>query len=184
MNDSSKNHFDPERFRWMAAPRVTGAQALILIIVGFILIILPGTVLTTLIRIIGAAAVLSGVWLAYSWYRDRDAGDKSMLAFGAIAVLIGLFLITSPRTFVNIFPIAAGIVILINGLFHLAEALELRRSGSSRWLAAAVLSVITVVLGLLLLLNPFGAVSTLVRVLGIVMVYNGLTGLFISSQLR
>lgn len=183
-SNDRKNFLNIDRLQWISDTRVAGPRALILLIVGIILILIPGTILTTLIRIIGAAAALFGVYLGLSWYRAREGENASMAAAGAVLLLIGIFLFTSPHTFVSIFPIAAGIVILINGAVHLAEALNLRKTGSDKWLAAAILSGITLVLGIVMLANPFSVMTTLVRVLGFVLIYNGVTGLFISKQMH
>ena len=60
----------------------------------------------------------------------------------------------------------------------------LRRYGYPRWVAALVLAIAIMVLGVVLVLNPFGALVMTVRVLGAVILVDGLTGLWVSLILK
>ena len=183
-SNDRKDFFNIDRLQWITDPKVSGSRALILIVVGIILILFPYAFIQTLIRIIGAGALLFGLFLGVSWYKARSPENGSMLAVGVIALLIGLYLVTSPGTVANFFPIAAGVVILLNGAAHLGGALDLRKSGSAKWVAAAIMSGITILVGLYLLSHPAMVVKTVIRVVGIALVYNGLTGYFIAKQMN
>ena len=60
----------------------------------------------------------------------------------------------------------------------------LRRYRYPRWVAALVLAIAIMVLGVVLVLNPFGALVMTVRVLGAVILVDGLTGLWVSLILK
>ncbi len=183
-NKTLKSLFNLDSLRWITQIRVTGPHALILIVVGIILVLVPGTVLTTLIRIIGAAAVLSGLYLGYSWNKNRETESRSMLVAAAIALFAGLVMLLFPNLLVSIFPFAASLVVLANGLIHLFEGLELRKNNSPRWLPAVILSGITILVGLYMFFHTVAVGYFLVKLLGIVMIYNGLCGLFITKQMN
>ncbi|HAM68766.1 MAG TPA: hypothetical protein DCP68_04040, partial [Ruminococcus sp.] len=48
--------------------------------------------------------------------------------------------------------------------------------------AVLVMPVVTIILGAVLLFNPFSAAATLVRVIGCILIYNAVTGIFIDSR--
>ena len=45
-----------------------------------------------------------------------------------------------------------------------------------------VFSVITIGCGALICLNPFSAVTTLVRIVGVILIYNGITGFWMEAK--
>ena len=84
----------------------------------------------------------------------------------------------------SIVPVAVGIVVAVNGVINLAQALDLKREGYDRWPGSLALAVLTIVLGLLVVFNPFSTMEMLVMALGIVILYNGVSNLWIESRYR
>ena len=60
--------------------------------------------------------------------------------------------------------------------------MTLRKNDSSRWTAALLLAVITLVLGVILVICPFQAFTTVVRLLGAFLLYDGISDLWITGQ--
>ena len=56
------------------------------------------------------------------------------------------------------------------------------RSYSRSWVLACVFSVVTVLLGVMLLCDPFEAAKTVARVLGIILIYVGVTGVVAAAK--
>ena len=106
------------------------------------------------------------------------------LILGVVLVGIGLFSFLNPGGIFAILPIIFGILVLVEGISKLQRALMLRRYGYPRWVAALVLAIAIMVLGVVLVLNPFGALVMTVRVLGAVILVDGLTGLWVSLILK
>ena len=150
--------------------------AVIMIAVGLWLFIHPGNALAAAIRIFGAAILLLGaVGLVSQLVRKegRSAGD---IAVAAVEIVAGIFILAAPGFIVSIFPFIAGVIIALFGLADFITALKTKKKVS------AVLPVITVVLGIVILAHPFETISGLVRIIGIVLVYRGVTGTFIHAK--
>ena len=49
-------------------------------------------------------------------------------------------------------------------------------------MAAVILGLVTVILGLLLVLNPFKAFTTVLRVIGLVLIYDGISDIWITAE--
>ena len=73
-------------------------------------------------------------------------------------------------------------LICFHGISNLGGALTLRKNQSARWGAAAILGAVTLALGLLLVLAPFQAFTTVVRIIGAVLIYDGVSDIWISTQ--
>ena len=68
------------------------------------------------------------------------------------------------------------------GLGDLGDANTLRKADSPRWTAALLLALVTLVLGIILVVCPFQAFTTVVRLLGAFLLYDGISDLWITGQ--
>lgn len=158
--------------------------SLITLLLGCVLLLMPGAALTTVVRIIGVFLLLAAAAKLIGAFRDRRSVIASRFLFGngLLSGLAGLFLLLKPAAAVSVFPMIAGIIVLLSGLINLSNALECRRMYVNESAAVLIMPIITIVLGAVLLFNPFSAAATLVRVIGCILIYNGITGIFIDSR--
>ena len=140
--------------------------SILMIVIGLLLVIWPGHVMTTALTILGVALLVGGALLIYSWYRGRMKNDSVItLAEGIVFV-------------------AVGALIALNGIFNLAQAFDQRRENYSRWTAALAMGILTIVLGLLIMFNPFSTMEMLVVAIGAIIIYNGVSNLLIELGYR
>lgn len=158
--------------------------SLVTLILGVILLLMPGTALTTVVQIIGAFLLLAAIIKVIGACRDRrsELASRFLLGSGLVSGIAGIFLLMKPAAVVSIFPVIAGLIVLLSGLINLSNALECRRTYVNVSPAVLVMPVVTIILGAVLLFNPFSAAETLVRVIGCILIYNGITGIFIDSR--
>jgi len=150
-------------------------EMLVLIVAGIVLICNPGGSLTTAVTIIGIALAVYGVVAIIRYLADKEKSGPDLVA-GIIAVVAGIFVLCAPKVVVSIFPVIIGILVAVAGLKGIASAFAARKR-SGGWLLSCVLSLITLIIGIVILLNPFGTVETVVVVLGVVLIYIGITGI-------
>ncbi len=160
------------------------ALSVILTVLGIVLLLDPGMMLRSIVRLGGAALLIGGCSAIVSWTRRRNEAGVSYLdaGGGVIAVLGGLFLLFSPESLINLFPTIAGLLIILSGVYNVLQALDSKRAGFDRWHMSVLLAVITIVLGAIILANPFGTMELLVQILGGVLIYNGLSSLWIVTR--
>ena len=154
--------------------------AIIGIAAGLLLLVFPQEAINVITYGIGIVSLVYGVVRIVD-YSPFFAGE---LILGVVLVGIGLFSFLNPGGIFAILPIIFGILVLVEGISKLQRALMLRRYGYPRWVAALVLAIAIMVLGVVLVLNPFGALVITVRVLGAVILVDGLTGLWVSLILK
>ena len=99
-------------------------------------------------------------------------GDK--MATGLLLIIFGLMIGLAQETIASLLPVIFGFVRFIGGIFKTQGAFDLRRMGDMRWFVALIGALISVVFGLIILLNPFGTLMTLMRVMGAFMVIESL----------
>ena len=159
--------------------------SILMIVLGLLLALWPGHVMTTALTLLGIALVVGGGLLIYSWYRGRNQNSSVItLTEGILLAIAGLVVLFAPRFLISIVPFAVGAMIALNGIFNLAQAFDQRRERYSRWTASLAMAVLTVVLGLLILFNPFSTMEMLVVAIGVIIIYNGVSNLLIELGYR
>ena len=74
---------------------------------------------------------------------------------------------------VRILPIVFGLFVIFDSLGRIQNALDLRRCEYPSWKGFLLLPVLSVVLGVVMILNPFGTMETLVMAIGIILIIEG-----------
>ena len=86
---------------------------------------------------------------------------------------LGGFLILRSDIVVRILPVVFGLFVLFDSLGRIQNALELRRCGYPSWKWFILLALLSVVLGGIMIFDPFGAMETLVMGIGIILLIEG-----------
>lgn len=155
------------------------------VLLGLVLLIWPATVMDVLCYLTGGILLLYGVISIVGFCREemRTAGSFLTLLLGIVAAAVGAVLLFQPVLFQSILTVILGLYILIDGLLNLKRAMELRRMEHMGWTLYLILSLITVVLGLLVVFRPMLAGTALVRLIGISLLYSGVADLWTLFQL-
>ena len=101
------------------------------------------------------------------------------LAFGALSAVMGLFVASHCETVISIIHFLIGIVILLDGFIKIQTALEAKRFGLERWSVIALMAAISCLLGLMLVINPFGGAETIMRFFGFCMLAESILNIFV-----
>lgn len=153
-------------------------MSVIYIILGFLLLIWPGRFLTWGCYALGVVVLLYGMSriIAYMANKDLVSYLNVDLVVGIIVAAIGLFLLLRPGVFISILPIVFGLFIIFNGIVKLQNAFDLKRLNYEKWWSIFIMSGISVLLGLFIIWNPFKAAAMTARIIGIVLIVEGISG--------
>ena len=154
---------------------------LVMAAVGIVLIIKPGEALTGIIRFLGVALLLIGLFGIISFIASPSKGIIAgfFLVLSVLAALAALIPLFKPSLIVAIFPFVIGITLAINGIADSIEAVSLR-SITGVWIIPLVLSLLAIVGGCVIAFYPFATMDLLVRIVGAILVYNAVVGLFMA----
>lgn len=144
---------------------------LIMLAVGVLFLIYPGGTLKIAVRILGAGLLLLGaVGIALPLIRKEELVVSAAVA-AVVELIVGVVVLASPGFVISLFPAIMGILIALYGLADLIDALNRKRAGAGNWKAAIVLAAVAIVLGVVVLVNPFKTMSVLVRIAGVILIY-------------
>lgn len=152
-------------------------KAVVLILAGVIFLVNPGGSLLSVVKIFGAALLAYGIFTAVSQLLARDEKQPGALTAGLIAVAVGIVVFIAPAFVVSLFPVVAGVIVIIGGAKRFWDALAAKNAGDRDWPLGLALSLVCVALGVLVVVNPFGTALGFVKLIGIAGIYYGATAL-------
>ena len=150
-------------------------MSLLYVGLGIFLVMKPGTALNIVCYALGGVVLAcAAVQLIRYFVVERGVFQSQLtLISGLICLALGVFLLLRSDIVVSILPIVFGLFVIFDAIGRVQNALDLRRCGYDSWKGFLLLPVLSVVLGVVLILNPFGAMETLVMAIGIILIVEG-----------
>lgn len=160
-------------------------SAALCILLGIVLVVWPGLSMQIVCTAIGAVLLIGGgVRLAaYFTAKDGSVYSQMNLITGIILAVVGIWILLQPDKVLAIIPIIVGIVIALHGVNNLQQAVTLCKEQYDKWWVALILGLLTVGFGVLLIFKPFAALDTAVRLIGVFLIYDGVSDIWIVSRL-
>lgn len=143
----------------------------LLIIVAMFLIAKPGMALSTAVTLFAIVFLVDGI-INIITYIMEDAEIRAFsteLIMGILLVILGIIILLNQPLFISILPIMIGLWIFIRSIIKFQLAINLKSTIADKWGALLVSSILMGILGVLIIVNPFEAILTLTRFIGIMM---------------
>ncbi len=142
---------------------------------GIFLLLVPGTALNVVCYALGAVVLVCAVVQLVRYFAVERGVFQSQLTLisGLVCLGLGAFLIIRSDIVVRLLPIVFGLFVIFDSLGRIQNALELRRCQYSSWKGFLLLALLSIVLGVVMIVDPFGAMETLVMAIGIILILEG-----------
>jgi len=145
-----------------------------LAILGILLIFQSELTIVSLSYIIGAVLVALGILGVINYAKNKETEKKKEmdLVYGTVCIVLGLVVIGNPQGIASLIPFVIGMVIIISSVIKLQYSIELKGKGNNLWKSTFILSVTTLLCGILLIFNPFQGAVIITKIIGIlILVY-------------
>ena len=153
--------------------------AILYIIAGLVLIIWPEASRQAICYLLGAALLLYGIyWVVVYFVRTLPLQLQFGVAIGVACIVAGLVLLFKADFVVTVFGVIVGVILIIDGVFRLQNALDIRRMGGTHFSTLLICALVMLVLGIVLLFNPFTAVITATIIGGVALLIDGILTLW------
>lgn len=154
--------------------------SIVVIILGIILILYPNTSTQMICYIIAGLIIFSGVVNLVRYFStDFEFSYKYDLFNGILLCVIGLFMIIRSDVVIMMIPLIFGFFLIIDGIVNMRRAFQLKNYQYNYWNIDFILAILLLVLGIIMILNPFAAVMTSVMFIGACFIYDGLLNLIV-----
>lgn len=149
------------------------------IVLGLVLLVMPGLATSVVFNVVGIGCILIGLVYVVRYCRleAQLALLSNDMALGLGWIIGGLICIIFKNLFVSLLPILFGLVMLVGGVIKIQSTLGFRRMNAGRWYLELISAAVSVVLGLLILMNPFSTALLLMRVIGVSLIVEGVMDL-------
>ena len=155
----------------------------VMLLAGILFLIFPGGSLHVAVRILGIGLILAGVISAGNEIAKKvDKSDIKLIGF-LVEILSGIILWTTPDFVLNAFPFIAGLIILVMGIVDVVRAVQVLLETVDGWKMYVALASLTVIVGIIIMINPFSSLKLAVRVIGVILIYHAVTGILVSRKL-
>ena len=134
--------------------------SIVLMLAGIFMILFPNTSGNIICRGVGAVLCIWGVVRLVAYFRNNEILGSFGLVQGV--ALAGLNRTTIPK-----------IIIIVDGILKLQYALDFRKLDANGWWIEAVCAAVMIILGIVVLFNPFATVAAVMLFIGVVFVFEG-----------
>ena len=159
--------------------------SIVYIILGVFMVTHPAKVEATLCYAFGILMTIFGVINVISFFINKDSDSNLFfeLVFGVLSCAFGVFTLVSPTSVINILFIVIGVIIIIDGIMNVKRSFYLKDFGERYWFVFLIISAVSILAGILTIVfrQPLG--SLLIVILGINLIYEGISGLVIMFRI-
>lgn len=153
----------------------TLASSIIFFCFGLILFLKPELTINSISYLLGSVLIIIGFINFIRYVLDNDKIVKKFdvdLIYGIIGMVAGVVLILNPTAIATVVPFILGMIIVISSAIKLQYSLILKQYESSNWKPVFVISIISLIWGIILVFNPFKGAVVITKIIGVfVMVY-------------
>ena len=142
-----------------------------LAILGILLFFQSELTIVSISYVIGGILVALGVLAILKYINNLHKNIKNELdiVYGIGTIILGIMVISNPKTIASIIPFLLGVMIVISSAAKLQYSLELKKNDNNLWLSTMILSLITLLCGIMLIFNPFSGAEFITKVVGILL---------------
>ncbi|MDE7445186.1 MAG: DUF308 domain-containing protein [Lachnospiraceae bacterium] len=159
-------------------------SAVVCALLGLVLVIWPGATSQIICMLLGGVLLAYGVLqiAIYLFNRERTIILQGMMILGIVFAVLGLWILLKPEMIMMAVPVIVGVLIAIHGLHNVVQAFALKKDGYESWWLAFLLGLLTLIFGGVLICYPFEAIELVARIIGIFLIYDGVSDIWILSR--
>ena len=164
--------------------RISGPlRALIALAIGIMMVLRPDNALTTVVKVIAAFILASGVVSLIVGLKEKKNGSLPLMSFNALVdIIIGIVLFSAPGFVAKFIIYLIGFVLLGFGIMQILALFSAKRV-MGLGLGAFILPTVVTLVGGFLLFNPF-AESVMVMMAGAAIIVYGASELLSSWKMK
>lgn len=153
------------------------ASSILFFIFGLLLFLQADAVIRTVSFIIGVILVGLGIVPIANYFKTRNSGffSSTGLLYGIFSVVAGFIILFNSDILATIIPILSGVWVIINSVNKIQISMELRDQKINFWLVSFIFSVLMLIVGAFLIVNPLKSSLFVAKTIGVViMIYSSL----------
>ena len=160
--------------------------SIITLIIGIMLVVKPTESTLIIVYIIGAFLVIMGIIeiIMYMVNIDFERYVRGRLFPAILMLVLGIFILTHTATVVTWFSVILSILVIINSVNTIEDAIQLGRARIGGWWISMILAVLVLILGVVMLFTPNLASDTAAILLGVGLIVEAATAIYTVIRMK
>lgn len=156
--------------------------ALLAIFAGLVFVFAPHITERLIGYLLGSVAIIAGMFFILKYVKKDIKNDFYSHDFvtGVFLIIIGCIIYIRVNVLTDFFQPVLGLIVLYSGVVKLQTALDLMRMKFTTWKMVLILSVVNILISVVLLLRPGFLAKITFLVVGIALIYSGVSSLVAS----
>jgi len=152
------------------------------VVVGVVLVAYPEVSYVSLCYIAAAAVMLIGLVdvIRYILRGISEGKLNNYLSRGLVLVMVSVFMFVREDYVIIVLPVLLGLSIVVDGIIKLQRSIDLLRLHFDGWIFVLILAAMSLAIGAVLVFRPLDSAKTLTMVMGIALIYCGVTSVVVS----
>ena len=147
--------------------------SIIIFLVGLILFLKPDVTLKSITIVIGILLILLGSGPVIDLIKSKEKKLSFSIAPSIILFTIAFIFFFSPEILISIIPILIGVALVMSSAFKLQNIYNIKKTNNIFNIWRIVITLIILILGILLIINPFEGAIAGMKVIGMfLMIYS------------
>ena len=145
--------------------------SIMFIIIGIIMVIMPKMSLEILGVILSVILIINGIILMITDIKlNNNFIPIDMLPASMLSILLGIMMLIYPNTLSIIIPLMLGTWFIMTSIFKIRLTLYLSKIKNTPWILLMLISILSIVCGFILILNPIDSSVAITLFIGIVII--------------
>ena len=163
----------------------TTGSPLVYLIVGIVLLAVSQSALRPICYMMALIAAVVGVVQVIGYIRKpvNQTAGKNGFTTGTLLLLVSVSIFANASKLISAIPFILALFIALNGIHELQNTIDVHRLHVPRAWVTALIAILHMLLGIVLLVNPFSTQTAFLTVLGIGLVASGLTDFMVDRIL-
>ena len=150
------------------------------LVIGLIMLIAPVMVTNLICYLAGKLCLILGGIGLYTYISSEVYGPLSyaILVISIALIVLGIFVIVDPKSFVSTIPFIMGILLVIDAFTKLQSSSSLKRYNYKNWWIVLVASLVIFTFGIILIVFPFESITLFIRILGLLLIITSISSCY------
>ena len=153
---------------------------------GLLLFIKSDDTIVAISYLVGGAIIILGILAFINFFKKKNSDFVSSfdIIYGMITVVFGIFILSNPKMVATIIPFIIGGWVLIKSSFKIAYAIELKNVENVIWKNVLVTSIISALVGVIMIFNPFKTSVVVFKIIGAAIIVYAILDIISTIQLK
>lgn len=137
-------------------------------IIGILLLFKPDATVQFISIMCGSTVILlgAGAWISYF----TKTKSTILAILGTLAIIAGIILCVKYKSIISVVLFLFGIFIIVSGIVDFVSAIDAKKNDLKSWIISLIMAAATIILGLIVVINPFDSMMMLTRLLGVALI--------------